>query len=251
MPNDKQDALAFLIDADNMSPAAVDEAFGHFGKMDVQVSVRRAYGGHEKLSGMKEVLRRHAIRAFVNHGKGTTDVALAVDAMDLLHRALLPGRVAIGSSDADFSPLAVRLREAGVRVLCFAQRSKADDEALQFAYDKVIYVDAQVIEKSPPAVPSPLQVERLPLAVPVTAAMPAAPAATADEGDAVRRILAVLPEWLPNTIKQLNQLGAPLRDGGIKKNNKPLHELFRRHPAYFKVLPVAGPAKQVRLLKKP
>ena len=57
--------------------------------------------------------------------------------------------------------------------------------------------------------------------------------------------------WLPNTVKQLNQLGTPLREHGITKGSKPLHELFRKYPAYFKVLPLTGQAKQVRLEKAP
>ena len=73
-----------------------------------------------------------------------------------------------------------------------------------------------------------------------------------EDGSAdVRRILAELPDWLPNTVRQLNQLGAPLVKSGMKKGNKPLHELFRKYPAYFKVLPMTGAPKQVRLLKKP
>lgn len=72
-----------------------------------------------------------------------------------------------------------------------------------------------------------------------------------EDPKAVRSILAALPVWLPNTIMQLNQLGKPLRDSGVAKGSKPLHELFRKHPAYFKVLPTTGAAKQVRLLKTP
>ena len=67
----------------------------------------------------------------------------------------------------------------------------------------------------------------------------------------VRRILKAVPNWLPNTVQNLNQLGAPLRASGIAKGSKPLHELFRKHPAYFKVQPGTGPAKQVKLLKNP
>lgn len=79
----------------------------------------------------------------------------------------------------------------------------------------------------------------------------AAPVPAREDSEAVRRILAALPQWLPETVKQLNQLGAPLRESGIKKGNKPLHELFRKYPTYFKVLPTTGQAKQVRLLRKP
>lgn len=283
--------VAFLIDADNLSAAGIDEAFQHLQEAGATVQVRRAYGGIEKLAGLKDVLRRHAIQGFVNQGKGTTDVALVVDAMDLLHRGGLPSTVALGSSDADFAPLAVRLREAGLLVICFAQKLISSD-ALGLAYEKVIFVDTKVEVKKPddaklpdwpknePVQPvrpvQPVQPVLRPAVV--AAGNPKAPAtphfsvakerdngasikvavpmptqtSLSEDGSAdVRRILAELPDWLPNTVRQLNQLGAPLVKSGMKKGNKPLHELFRKYPAYFKVLPMTGAPKQVRLLKKP
>ncbi|MDF1483907.1 NYN domain-containing protein [Ramlibacter sp. H39-3-26] len=249
MTSDPLPSAALLIDADNLSPTAVDEAFAHLRALGAAIPVRRAYGGLEKLAGMKDVLRRHAVRAVVNQGKGTTDVALVVDAMDLLHCGALPAVVAIGSSDADFSPLAVRLREAGLRVLCFAQQDKAAADELPRAYDKVVYVDT-----APRADRQPAPMPAAPPARPAPAAAHAAahaPDGAGEEADAVRRILAALPKWQPDTVKQLNQLGTPLRESGISKSSKPLHELFRKYPTYFKVLPATGQAKQVRLLRKP
>lgn len=132
--------IAFLIDADNLATASeVEEAFDHLRRLGTVV-LRRAYGGHEKLAGIKDVLKRLAVRSFVNQGRGTTDVALVVDTMDLLHQQRLPSMVAIASSDADFAPLALRLREAGIHAVCMAQREKADAEALEIAYDKVVYL---------------------------------------------------------------------------------------------------------------
>lgn len=264
--------VAFFVDADNLSSNSVKEAFEHFHRQGACVTVRRAYGGLEKLSGMKDVLRRFAMQAFVNQGKGTTDVALVVDAMDFLHRSAMPTTVAIGSSDADFAPLAVRLREAGMRVVCFAQKDKAA-EALPLCYDEVVYVDSvSPSAQLKVAVATPQRaVDRMPLAAepvaqpavqalqkatertspPAPTGVVATSARALEDPAAVRRILAEIPGWLPNTIRQLNQLGKPMRESGIKKGNKPLHELFSKHPAYFKVLPVNGPAKQVRLLKNP
>ena len=258
-------AIALLIDADNLTPDAVQEAFaqikGLAGHGQAHLSLRYAYGGFEKLAGLKEVLRRHAVRAIVNQGKGTTDVALVIDVMDMLHRGQLPGTVVIGSSDADFAPLAVRLRETGRRVWCLTERDKAAAESLARAYDKVLYVDAPTpvakLEPEPkplplptptprPAVASKAVPKRVPLSPPAVSAV-AAP----DEREAVRRIVEAVGPWLPNTVKQLNQLGTPLRELGITKGSKPLHELFRKYPAYFKVLPLTGQAKQVRLEKAP
>ncbi|MDO8441378.1 MAG: NYN domain-containing protein [Polaromonas sp.] len=251
-------SAALFVDADNMSLVAVEESFAYLKQAGVTVLVRRAYGGLEKLSGLKDVLRCHAMQAFVNQGKGTTDVALVVDVMDLLYRGALPETVAIASSDADFAPLAVRLREDGMRVICFAQKDKAAD-VLPRSYDDVIYVDSLshtnqlqlavgALSLSDRKVPKPVLPASPP---PVSTAMPASPIKVVEDPTAVRRILAEIPGWLPNTIRQLNQLGKPLRESGIKKGNKPLHELFGKYPTYFKVLPTTGAAKQVRLLKTP
>jgi hypothetical protein len=278
---DKTPSVAFLIDADNLSAGGIEEAFEQLHRAQATVQVRRAYGGLEKLAGLKDVLRRHAIQSFVNQGKGTTDVALVIDAMDLLHRGGLPTTVAIGSSDADFAPLAVRLREAGKLVICFAQKV-ISAETLPLAYDKVIFVDTKIVSvpastvqmpaPAPAPAPAPIPAKAsatqttstapissvaLPLAkmpalkqVP-SATSPANASAALDGVVVVKKIIGAIPGWLPNTIKQLNQLGAPLMAAGFKKSSKPLHELFRKHPAFFKVLPTTGPAKQVRLLKLP
>jgi len=143
---------AILIDADNISDAAtIERGLAHMQEQGWRLTVRRAYGGHEKLSGLKDCLLRHGIRALVNQGKGTTDALLCVDVMDLFHAAELPDIVAIASSDADFAPLAVRLREAGIRVICFAQRAKAAGEELAKVYEQVVYLD----DVPAPAAPRP------------------------------------------------------------------------------------------------
>jgi hypothetical protein len=252
MAKEQISEVALFIDADNLPPSAVDWVFEHWRRLEVLVPVRRAYGGHEKLAGMKDVLTKHAVRTFVNQGKGTTDVALVVDVMDLLHRDALPAAVGIVSSDADFAPLALRLREAGTHVLCFAKRDNADADALLRAYDEVAYVDVpQAMENLTPAVTTVQQASQTLKASSPIGDTPVALTTHPEDHKAVRSILAALPEWLPNTVMQLNQLGTPLRESGIAKGSTPLHELFRKHPAYFKVLPTTGPAKQIRLLKKP
>lgn len=135
-------AAALLIDADNISdPVVIERALTWLRAKDLRLTVRRAYGGHEKLAGMKDWFLRHGVRALVNQGKGTTDALLVVDVMDLLHGGELPELVAIASSDADFAPLAVRLREAGRTVICFAQWGKAAREELAKVYEDVIYLD--------------------------------------------------------------------------------------------------------------
>lgn len=251
MIQNQKTSVAFLIDADNLSAPAVQQAFEHLQRDGALVTVRRAYGGHEALAGMKDMLKRFAVRRFVNQGRGTTDVALTVDAMDLLHGDSLPATVAIGSSDADFAPLAVRLREAGRRVLCLGQRDKAAVEALELVYDEVVCFAANhQSEATAPAAARPAPSRARP-ARPAKTAVKEAQTSDVDPAAAVRSILAVLPEWPPGEVMQLNQMGTPLRESGISKGSRPLHELFRKHPGYFEVLPSKGPAKQVRLVKRP
>lgn len=252
MVNKQVSESALFIDADNLPPSSVDWVFEYLLRVGILVSIRRAYGGLEKLSAMKDALRQRAVRSFVNQGKGTTDVALVVDVMDLLHRQNLPTKVAIMSSDADFAPLALRLREEGIHVTCFAKLDNSNAEALIRAYDEIIYIDES------PSVDNITPVIARPKLIPIAMKAPASNIKAIDTAipasediKAVQKILTSLPDWLPDTIKQLNQLGTALRNSGVAKGNKPLHELFRKHPSYFKVLPSTGPAKQVRLLKKP
>ena len=96
--------------------------------------------------------------------------------MDLLHHDDLPGTVAIGSSDADFAPLAVRLREAGIRVICFALRDKADAEALALATTTWCTWTTQGAERAERTEP-PVKAARKAPAARKTAARPAAPKA--------------------------------------------------------------------------
>jgi hypothetical protein len=86
-----------------------------------------------------------AIRPFVNLAltKNTTDVALAVDAMELACQTPKPSVIAIGSGDADFVPLVVRLRERGIRVICVSEGTKMASEAAH-AYDSILYVGKEV-----------------------------------------------------------------------------------------------------------
>ncbi|MDO8251327.1 MAG: NYN domain-containing protein [Rhodoferax sp.] len=132
----------FLIDADNLSASAwVDEAFRVLEESEGVMPVRRAYGSAENLKGLADVLRVWAVRPFVNLSltKNTTDIALAVDAMEFACQTPMPKMIVIGSGDADFVPLVVRLRERGIRMVCVSERGKMGREAVS-AYDSVILV---------------------------------------------------------------------------------------------------------------
>ena len=241
--------VAFLLDADNLSSASdVDEVFEHFHRLGVTVTVRRAYGGTEKLTGLKEVLRKHAVRSFINQGKGTTDAALVIDAMDLLHHDALPSMVAIGSSDADFAPLAVRLREDGVRVLCFALRDKADEDALALVYDEVVYLDGAARAERAPSAARKAPAPRKAVAVPRTPAPRAVAVAkttankvfaTDDEFD---DILEAVPALLSGEQVPLNDVTKQLRDANVLGRNARSTTLLGRYAADFRLTPERNPA---------
>lgn len=133
--------VALLLDADNLSsPELVAQALHLLQQNEGPVTIRRAYGSAENLRGLAQVLRELAFRPCVNLplSKNTTDMMLAVDAMDLCAQQQL-AVVAIGTGDADFAPLVLRLRELGVRTLCFSQANKMSPDAQGF-YDEVVLI---------------------------------------------------------------------------------------------------------------
>ena len=89
-------------------------------------------------------------------------------------------------------------------------------------------------------------------------AAPAVPAPTPEpspeDEQALQRIFAAFPKWLPDTVgavRSLRMMETLLEEGGVNIGSKPLDALFATHPGYFEMLPADGPAEQVRLLRKP
>jgi len=225
------DAAAMLIDADNLSPAAVDQAFTHMAHQGWRLTLRRAYGGHEKLVGMKDNLLRHGVRSLVNHGKGTTDAMLVVDAMDLLHEGRLPPVVAIASSDADFAPLAVRLREAGIWVICFAQSGKSADADLTRCYDQLIAVEAATVTaEAPPDAPRAARTARPARKTP--ARKKAAPPPPADP---VRDVLEGIDGFRQGREIAMNEVVKRLRDAGLMGKSATGPAFLRKNAPYVEV----------------
>jgi predicted nuclease of predicted toxin-antitoxin system len=118
--------LAVLIDADNVSAKIAGKLFEKVAKIG-EASVRRIYGDFSS-SGLKpwaDVLARYAItpqQQFANiAGKNASDIALVIDAMDLLHSGRFEGFCLV-SSDSDFTRLACRIREQGVNVYGFGEQ---------------------------------------------------------------------------------------------------------------------------------
>ncbi|HEY0504725.1 MAG TPA: NYN domain-containing protein [Lysobacter sp.] len=146
--------IALLIDADNAPAAKIDAILAEVARHGV-ANVRRAYGNWKSphLKGWEATLHEYAIRPIqqfaYSTGKNASDMAMVIDAMDLLYARNLDG-FAIVSSDADFTPLVMRLLTDGVKVYGFGE--KKTPAAFVNACSKFTYLEALVQPSSEAAV---------------------------------------------------------------------------------------------------
>lgn len=116
-------SIALLIDAENISSSLADELMETFAS-EGPLHIRRAYGDFSSpsMKGWIDAAKRHAIsmRQVIRSGSGknSADIALTVEAMDILYAHGISA-VCIASSDSDFSHLARRLRERGLKIFGF------------------------------------------------------------------------------------------------------------------------------------
>lgn len=135
--------LAVLIDADNIPYSNVREMLEEIAKYGTP-TFKRIYGDwtRQNTSGWKAVLLENAITPVQQYnytrGKNSTDSALIIDAMDILYTGRVDG-FCIVSSDSDFTRLATRLREAGMRVFGIGERKTPHPFIV--ACDKFIYLE--------------------------------------------------------------------------------------------------------------
>lgn len=122
--------IALLIDADNVSHGKIAAMLAELSKYGV-ANIRRAYGDWASpgMKGWTARLHEHAIRPIqqfsYSKGKNATDIALVIDAMELLYTQKLDA-FCIASSDADFTPLVMQLRANGHDVYGFGERKTPD-----------------------------------------------------------------------------------------------------------------------------
>ncbi|HAR53097.1 MULTISPECIES: NYN domain-containing protein [Roseovarius] len=135
--------LAVLIDADNTSPKWTQAIFDEIASIG-EASVRRCYGdfSSQQMNGWNRVQAEFGL---VPHhspantvGKNASDIALVIDAMDLMHTGRFDGFVLV-SSDSDFTRLASRLREQGLEV--FGIGARKTPEAFRKACKRFIYLE--------------------------------------------------------------------------------------------------------------
>lgn len=143
MDNNKELRFAVLIDADNVPYTNVKGMMEEIAKYGTP-TFKRIYGDWTKptVSGWKAVLLDNAITPIQQYsytsGKNATDSAMIIDAMDILYSEKVDGFCII-SSDSDFTRLALRLREAGMKVIGMGQRKTP--APFIAACDKFVYIE--------------------------------------------------------------------------------------------------------------
>ena len=266
-----QQRVMLLIDADNVSADVIDQAVAQVHAEHGAIHVRRAYCTAESALANLKLFKAHSIRPIVNlsTGKNSTDISLAVDAMDLVI-AERPQVVVIVSSDSDFAPLVIRLREKGCRVEGIGQLGKTGDDSKP-VYDRFVDIEhrksrpadaaparraaprrrarALVIEAAAPPPLSPQPVQPAPRqrstrqpAKPRAVAAPVAPARP-PLPDELRRIFDVLPELRNGVPLQLGVAAERLRAEGLLAKSAPSTKLFKKLAEWFVLSPERAPNK--------
>jgi len=143
METHKDLKLAVLIDADNVPYANVKEMFEEIAKYGTP-TFKRIYADWTRptVAGWKKILLENAITPIQQYsystGKNASDSALIIDAMDILYTGKVDG-FCIVSSDSDFTRLATRLREAGMKVIGIGEKKTLNPFIT--ACDKFIYIE--------------------------------------------------------------------------------------------------------------
>ncbi len=127
--------LAFLVDGDNASATMIEEMLAEASKYG-SVIIRRVYGNWTaggQVNSWKLKLKEYALspyQQFPNISnryvtKNATDIALIIDAMDILHDGIVKGFVIV-SSDSDYTSLAIKIREHGLFVIGIGKKETHD-----------------------------------------------------------------------------------------------------------------------------
>ncbi|MDP9838098.1 uncharacterized LabA/DUF88 family protein [Neorhizobium huautlense] len=164
MPEARPRRLAVLIDAENASAKIAGGLFEEIAKIG-EASVRRIYGDFStpQMKGWTDVLAKFAIIPQQNFaytaGKNACDIALVIDAMDLLHSGRFDGFCLV-SSDSDFTRLAACIREHGVDVFGFGEQKTPESfrqACLRFIYTENLMPPVATSEAAIALSPMPLK----------------------------------------------------------------------------------------------
>ena len=151
---DKDNKIALLIDAENVSSKYIKLIMDEVSDFGV-ATYKRIYGDftQQHVSSWLNKLQDHAITpVFQNNytkGKNASDFALIIDAMDILYSGNVEG-FCIVSSDSDFTKLAMRLRESGMKVIGMGEKKTPNSlvsACETFKFLDVIYKEDEGNEK--------------------------------------------------------------------------------------------------------
>ncbi|OYY90305.1 MAG: hypothetical protein B7Y45_08405 [Sphingomonas sp. 28-66-16] len=145
--------IALLIDADNVPHTALDPVLTVLAELGT-VNIRRVYGNWSK-AALKEWATKTMQYGIepqqqfdVTKGKNATDMKMTIDAMDLLFSGKIDG-FGIMSSDSDFMPLAMRIRQNGIPVYGFGEAKTP----IGFRAACTRFIDLGALEQSADAEP--------------------------------------------------------------------------------------------------
>ena len=214
--NDQSLRLAVLIDADNASRTAMRDVMSEITIYGTP-TIKRIYGDWTtpNMASWKPILLENAITPVQQYsyttGKNATDSAMIIDAMDILYTGRCDGFVLV-SSDSDFTRLATRLREAGMKVIGMGE--KKTPSPFIVACDKFIYIEVIRAAAKEAAKPEP---QPAPEPAPAPAAEPPAKQ-SAKRG---RKKAAAAPEPAPEP-----EPPAPVQEEPQKKVPKAVIQLI-------------------------
>lgn len=150
-------SIAVLFDGDNTQEIKAELVLREVSKYG-KIVVKRAYGNWKKesLKNWEDAFRELAIKPIYQidyvKGKNATDMSLTIDAMDFLYTANYDG-FAIVSSDSDFTPLAIKLKEAGKFVIGIGNKQTSSafiNSCNEFIYcENLSVAEAEEIDESP------------------------------------------------------------------------------------------------------
>lgn len=241
-----RDRVMLLIDADNVSIDVIEQSVAWVHKHYGGPHVRRAYCTAESAVKHQATFKRLAIRPMVNlaAGKNSTDIALAVDAVDLA-TSERPDVVVIASSDSDFAPLVARLREKGCRVVGVGQEGKTGDETIA-AYDDYELLSHRgrtAPAAAPKAAKAPSKRAAAEGRTPArkSAARKATPAAAPALPDKARALLEALPALAAGETVELRVAAERLREAGLLSRSGSSTKLFGQFADLFELVPAKAP----------
>ena len=137
--------VAVLIDYENVGLDAIQHLLDQLSDVG-RVIIRRAYGDWSVQRGKQDQLLELGIEPIHQYhsnksGKNSSDIRLAIEAIDLLYNSPIDTFVIV-SSDSDFVPLVGKLRSSGKSVIV-AGRREATSPTLIKSCDRYIFLDAE------------------------------------------------------------------------------------------------------------